>query len=157
MNAPSAPPRPAQANPNLSLVLHWLTEVVILGALWVAALQRQIPTWMAIVASGVIGGWVPVSMVLQVLGVMGRAQLGQFPSAPAAPSDPGTPSSTLPSSSAPSSPSTPSTPAATAPIVPPPLTAFLAALALSALHRGHAIAFTFASSAAGYALTRALN
>ena len=134
MNAPSAPPRPAQANPNLSLVLHWLTEVVILVALWTAALQRQIPTWMAIVASGVIGGWVPVSMVLQVLGVMGRAHQGALlPEAPPAPTAPSSP-----------------------PMVPPPVTAFLAALAWSAMHRGHSLVFTFAASAAGYALARAL-
>lgn len=134
MTDPVSPPSSTRlANPNLSLILHWLTEFLILGALWYAAMHNLIPTWMAVLASTVIGGWVPASMVLQVLGVIGRAQLGvsgQTASQVAA-------ALADQNASPPPAPTAPPTPPASTPIVPPPVTAFLVAFAVHALHRGH--------------------
>lgn len=64
---PASPPY-GTASPNLQIILHWLLSVLIVVAVWYAALRtHDLSVWVAVGISAVIGGWVPVAMVLQYL------------------------------------------------------------------------------------------
>jgi len=62
---PTAPSEPSTAvprvHPTVQYVLHWLTETAILVAVWTAFERKEISVVWAGIATGVIGGWLPMS------------------------------------------------------------------------------------------------
>ena len=81
----SSPPQGLQPSPNLRLVLHWITELLILAACWWGWRTGQVPAWAFGLVAGVIGGWLPTSLVLQAVHAVIVARAGGAPASLPAP------------------------------------------------------------------------
>lgn len=80
-----APTLSPQASPNLRLALHSLTELAILGAAFWGWRAGEVSALTFGLVAGVIGGWLPASILLQAVQTVVLARAGGAPQAPTVP------------------------------------------------------------------------